>query len=123
MYDKCVSLINEFTDDAILREMLIKSLQLFIENTRESGNVFYTNNFKGKLSTLKKLTSDNYQQRDIVKQTLDNGWNNFYALKSNSKSVESTKINSVSYYDDKEYIKENERKLAERKKNGQRTKF
>ena len=85
LYEKCVSIIYDFTDDAILREMLIKSLQMFLENSRESGSPFYTNHFKGKLNTLKKLSDDNYEQRKIVHQTLDNGWNNFYEIKTNNR--------------------------------------
>jgi hypothetical protein len=61
--------------------MLAEALKQFLENSRESGTPFYTNHFKGKLNTLKKLSDDNYVQRKIVKQTLDNGWNGFYALK------------------------------------------
>ena len=34
---------------------------------------------------LKKLSDDNYTQRNIVQQTLDNGWNNFYELKTDSR--------------------------------------
>lgn len=85
LYDKCVSMINDFTDDSILREMLIKSLQLFLENSRESGSSFYSNHFKGKLNILKKLSDDNYTQRKIVQQTVDNGWNNFYELKTDNR--------------------------------------
>ena len=85
LYDKCVNLINDFTDDAILREMLVKSLQMFLENSRESGKTLYTNHFKGKLNILKNLSDDNYEQRKIVKQALDNGWKSFYALKSDKK--------------------------------------
>lgn len=85
LYDKCLLIINEFTDDTILQELLIASLKLFLENSRESGTPFYTNTFKGKLNNLKKLSEDNYVQRDIIKQTLDNGWNNFYELKSKSR--------------------------------------
>lgn len=81
LYDKCVSMIDEFTDDSILRELLVSSLKLFLENSRESNVPFYSNHFKGKLNTLKKLSEDNYSQRKIVQQTLDNGWNNFYEIK------------------------------------------
>lgn len=86
LWDKCVSAIDDFTDDSILRELLVSSLKMFMENSRESGIAFYTNHFKGKLNNLKKLSEDNYQQRKIVQQTLDNGWNNFYELKENRKS-------------------------------------
>lgn len=81
LYDKCMASIVVFTDDEILRSMLAEALKQFLENSRESGTPFYTNHFKGKLNTLKKLSDDNYVQRKIVKQTLDNGWNGFYALK------------------------------------------
>lgn len=83
LWDKCINLINGFTTDSVLRRSLTQSLQLFIDNSKESGIPFYTNNFKGKLNTLKKLT-DNIQEQDkIVHQTLDNGWNNFYSLNTN----------------------------------------
>ena len=31
------------------------------------------------------LSEDNYEQREIVLQTLDNGWNSFYELKKNTR--------------------------------------
>lgn len=97
LYDKCVNLIDDFTDDVILRELLVHALRLFLENSKESGAPFYTNTFKGKLNKLKELSIsegifNNYTARKIVKQTIDNGWNGFYELKSNK----STKSNSAS---------------------------
>lgn len=85
LYDKCVSLINDFTEDKELKDLLVKSLNMFLENSRESNTPFYTNHFKGKLNALKSLSDDTIEQRKIVQQTLDNGWNNFYELKQNSK--------------------------------------
>ena len=85
LWDKCVSAIDDFTEDNILRELLVTSLKMFMENSREANTPFYTNHFKGKLNNLKKLSEDNYQQRKIVQQTLDNGWNNFYELKENKR--------------------------------------
>lgn len=86
LYEKCVNLIHEFTDDAILQNMLEKCLQNFLTNSRESGYPFYTNTFKGKLNKLQSLSDDNYTQRKIVQQTADNGWNNFYEIKDNKRS-------------------------------------
>lgn len=86
LYEKCVNLIHEFTDDAILQNMLEKCLQIFLTNSRESGYPFYTNTFKGKLNKLQSLSDDNYVQRKIVQQTADNGWNNFYEIKDNKRS-------------------------------------
>ena len=86
LYDKCVSEINIFTTDVILGKKLIEALNMFLENSREAGKTLYTNQFKGKLNKLKELSSDTIEQRKIVQQTLDNGWNNFYELKTNKKS-------------------------------------
>lgn len=125
MYDNCIGLINEFTDDEILRSMLVESLQLFLNNSCESNRPLYTNNFKGKLNQLKALSTDNYEQRKIVSQTLKNGWNGFYAVKTSSsgknKFSEFDGMRSDRYDDD--YVQDNDRKIAEREKNGQRTKF
>lgn len=98
MYSKCVSLIDDFTDDSILRDLLIASLKLFLENSRESDKPFYTNHFKGKLNDLKKLSEDNYEQRKIVQQTLDKGWNGFYAVKTDAikKKTASTDLGYTS---------------------------
>ena len=84
LYDKCVNLINDFTNDIILSKVLIECLKMFLENSRECNTPFYTNTFKGKLNKLKSLSDDIIIQRKIVKQTLDNGWNNFYELKGNN---------------------------------------
>lgn len=89
LYERCIHIIDDFTDDEILRELLTHALKLFLENSKESGKSFYTNNFKGKLNILKSLSEDNYTQRKIVKQTLDNGWNGFYELKSRKSNKSS----------------------------------
>lgn len=85
LWDKCLDSIVEFTDDTILRDLLVASFRLFSENSREAGTPFYTNTFKGKLNKLKSLSDDNYTQRKIVQQTLDNGWNGFYELKEDKR--------------------------------------
>lgn len=87
LYEKCVSKINDFTDDEILREYLIEFLKKCLENSKESNIPFYTNTFVGKLNSLKRLSDDNYRQREIVLQSLDNGWNGFYQLKKDKQSA------------------------------------
>lgn len=93
LFSKCTSLIDEFTEDEILREMLTEFLKKCLQNSRESGMPFYTNNFKGKLNGLKALSEDNYEQRKIVKQTLDNGWTGFYELKERKERSKGGNIN------------------------------
>lgn len=127
LWDKCVSEINNFTDDEILREWLVEFLKKCLDNSKESGTPFYTNTFKGKLNKLKQLSTDNYIQRKIVMQTLDNGWAGFYALKEDKqykkKDVfgEQGKVKSNGYTDEDEA--EDERINKEREKKGMRTRF
>lgn len=85
LFDKCLDLIHAFTDDAILQSLLTEALKQFISNSKEIDRPFYSNNFKGKLNQLKALTEDSYEQRKIVTQTLSKGWNDFYALKSDTR--------------------------------------
>ena len=84
LWDKCIVEIEKFTDDMVLRDNLAKALKMFLENSKEAGTPFYTNTFKGKLNKLKSLSDNSYEQDKIVCQTIDNGWNNFYELKTNN---------------------------------------
>ena len=127
LWDKCVSEINDFTDDEILREWLTEFLKMCLDNSKESGTPFYTNTFKGKLNKLKQLSTDNYIQRKIVMQTLDNGWAGFYALKEEKQYKkrdvfgEQGKVKSNGYTDEDEA--EDERINKEREQKGLRTRF
>lgn len=85
LYQKCLDLINDFTDNEELRHSLTECFKLFSENSRDAGMPFYANNFKGKLNTLAKLSTDTEMQIKIVQQTLDSGWQNFYAIKGDIK--------------------------------------
>ena len=91
MYSKCVNLINDFTEDDKLRDMLVIFLNNCLEASKETGRPFYTNNFKGKLNQLKKF--DEKDLKKIVKQTLDSGWLGFYELKTNNAKDLHTRIN------------------------------
>ena len=87
LWDKCVSLIDDYTYNVELHKLLVTALKQFLDNSKESNIPFYTNNFKGKLNNLKKLTDDHSYTdvalaMKIVQQTLDKGWNDFYELKS-----------------------------------------
>lgn len=128
LYSKCLAVINEFTDDVILQSMLEKCLQMFLDNSKESGIPFYTNTFKGKLNKLKTLSTDNYEQRKIVKQTIDNGWNSFHEIKTNRRkndieyvSAELGIVDSVPYTE--EELKQQEEWRKEMERNGKRVKF
>ena len=90
MYDKCISEIYNFTDDTKLQGLLVESLNMFLDNSKESGKPFYTNMFKGKLNALEHISKDTKEQCKIVQQTLDRGWNNFYAVCCDYKKTGNT---------------------------------
>lgn len=126
LYSKCLALINEFTDDAILQSYLTEFLKRCLVNSKEGGVPFYTNTFRGKLNKLKTLSDDNYVQRNIVMQTINNGWNGFYELKQDrvyNKDVSSEfgVVKSVTYTEEEKLQQEAWRKEMER--NGKQVKF
>lgn len=106
-FQKCMQMINDFTDDTNLQFQLHECFKLFNENARESNTPFYSNTFKGKLNKLKSLSDDVQEQIQICLQTLDNGWNSFYALK---KDKYNSKVSSDMGFEtkrgDKEALKE-----------------
>ena len=122
LYSKCVNLIDDFTNDNVLREKLIQALKLFIDNSKESGKPFYTNHFKGKLNELRRLSSDHdYLDTDvalkIVNQTLLLGYNGFYPLRDTRK--QSTNLHdrlneSGSAYVEHTHLSREERKQGEK---------
>jgi len=131
LWDKCINLVYEFTDDEVLQEGLIEFLLRCLDNSKESGKPFYTNTFKGKLNILKGLAEDHgyldvKTAISIVKQTLDNGWNGFYALKNDNhrkRDMFSQQgiVKSEAYTDAE--IAEMNRQDEERKKKGMRVEF
>lgn len=85
LYESCSDMIEEYTNNAILRTHLQSFLKICLENSRESGRPFYQNMWKSKLTKLSELSDNTDMQIKIVKQTLDNGWVNFYEYKGDKK--------------------------------------
>ena len=75
-YSKIISLINDFTDNAELRDVLVKYFNLLIEMKVN----LYTNQFKGLLNKLKSLADDEPTMQKIVENSIEHGWKSFYAL-------------------------------------------
>lgn len=87
LYEKCMDMIGEYTNNAMLWEYLSQFLKICLENSRESGRPFYQNMWKSKLTKLLELSDNTDTQIKIVKQTLDNGWVNFYEYKGGKKKT------------------------------------
>ena len=75
-YSKIISLINDFTDNTELRDVLVKYFNLLIEMKVN----LYTNQFKGLLNKLKSLADDEPTMQKIVENSIEHGWKSFYAL-------------------------------------------
>lgn len=75
-YSKCVSLIHDFT----VNEKLIAVLVDYLNMLLEADKSMYTNQFKGKLNKLKRLTDDERDMIVIVEQSIQFGWKSFYPL-------------------------------------------
>ena len=78
LYDKCVNLINEYTDDEKLRNALIDYLKFKL--SAGGGGMTYANQFKGVLNKLDTLDGDKVE---IVNCSLACGWKNVYPLDNN----------------------------------------
>lgn len=86
LFQKCAGMLEEYTENETLRKYLTDFLKICLENSRESGRPFYQNMWKSKLTKLSELSDNDDMQIKIVKQTLDNGWSNFYAYKENGRA-------------------------------------
>lgn len=121
-YQKCVDMVNGFTEDPQLRELLITFLKMLLENCREAGKQFYANMFKGKLNSLAKLSTDTSTQIQIVTRTLDNGWCGFYPL-DNEKRPYKKKQASSDMNTGYEYKQVDKKAFNEEVNNGTAIKF
>ena len=119
MYTKCSNIINEFTEDAVIRELLFQFLNMLIDSSKETGTPVYSNVFKGKVNMLNQFPQSQWKR--IIQQTLDMGWKGFYALKSNNNFSQSATVNSD--HETEEDIKKREEFLARKRANGERTQF
>lgn len=93
LYQKCIDLINDYTTDEKLKNVLIQYLDFRLENSQTTGKPFYSNNFKGLLNTLDKVIkeSDNTVTKvDIVQKALNGCYMNFFAV--NNINTGSSKI-------------------------------
>lgn len=98
LWDKCVNMIDAFTGNSDIRKGLIECLKLFIQNSKEADRPFYSNNFKGKLNNLAKLSYNPEEQLKIIRQTLDRGYNDFYEV-TEGKSTKRNAITDIEHLD------------------------
>ena len=86
MYSKCMDLINDFTDNEYLKELLEKFLRVCIQNAKDSNYSLVPNVFKGKLNKITKYSKTLDDKIQIVQYSVDNGYSGIYELKKNQSN-------------------------------------
>jgi len=75
-FQRCAEFIDTYTDNSILRDLLYKHFNLHPD--------VYANAFISKVKKLDTLATSDDMKIAIVKQSVDNGWVNFYEVKQQS---------------------------------------
>lgn len=80
LYTKCVSLIDQKTNNNEIRSLLIDWLNMLLEKYKSTGRVLYANVFKGKLNMLDKF--DEKDWKEIIEYNIQKGYEGFYPIPS-----------------------------------------
>ena len=116
LYDKCVAMINDKTQDEKVRSALKRYLDMLLEMSRENGKPLYANVFKSKLKMLDAFDTSLWLQ--IIEQSLQRGWAGFYYHENTRDGLQTAdKAMTARDYEDLRRTNEN------RRRNGYRTEF
>lgn len=119
LYQKCTSMILDATQNTEFRNILFNYLSFRLEI---KDKPLYANQWKGMLNKLEDLYGGDIDLGiAIVQQSLDRGYLSFFPI--SGKVAQQPKNQNISYYDDEEYMKQQEDWLEERRKHGQRTEY
>jgi DNA-binding PadR family transcriptional regulator len=95
LYEKCLAMINDYTEDKDIRNELREYLEFILEKSRNENKQYYANQFKGLLKDLTKLEKDGNDVLEVIRQSLAKGYySKFYPV--NNKSYNSSE-NRASY--------------------------
>lgn len=83
LYNKCIALIDEFTQESKLRDLLVRYLNLRLEM---KDSPMYVNQWKGLLNKLSDVIADNpgMSYEDVVQQSIDRGYKSFFPVNTTS---------------------------------------
>lgn len=96
LYQKCIALINDYTDIESIKTLLIQYLDFCMEIHSIRG----ANQWKGMLNTLDKVQVQchPHSYEEIIRNSLDHGWKTFYPINDNYKqpgNVEGIKLGNA----------------------------
>ena len=107
LFTKCVSLIDDKTNDQELRSLLISWLNMLLEKYKYRGKILYANVFKGKLNMLDKF--DEADWKEIIEYNLQKGYEGFYPIPTfNSSFKNESGARHVPTMTEEDYIRQEE---------------
>lgn len=119
LYQSCIAMINDFTDDKRLRDKLVFFLDMMLEQQRLKGR----KQFSGMLNGLATIMNGNIQKGiDTVQYSIEGGYAKFYERNDNNRrfnrastirDIEGIPEESIQRYTDEE-----RRQIKEDLKNG-----
>lgn len=87
LYQQCLSIINDYTEDNNIRKLLTDYLDLLLEKMRNENKVLYANQFKGMMKHLSDLVANkNGKLEDIISQSISKGYIGFFPANYNNYS-------------------------------------
>ena len=87
LYQKCLDMIYEFTNDGKLTELLIQYLDLLLEKSKNEGKPLYANQFKGMLNKLDEICKDGLYG-EVVQQSIVKGYIGFFPVNNYSSKAQ-----------------------------------
>lgn len=112
LYQKCLDMIHDFTNDARLVDLLVQYLNLLLEKSQHEGKPLYANQFKGMLEKLDTICTDGHYG-DVVQQSIVKGYVGFFPVNSYNKQTYVPDTNKAPQYVAGEKLKNKDGTLKE----------
>ena len=112
LYQQCIDMIYEYTNDPKLTELLVQYLNLVLEKYRHEGKVLYANQWKGMLNKLDEICGDG-KYGEVVQQSITKGYVGFYPVSTYKSKPYCPDTNKAAQYHAGEKLKNADGTLKE----------
>lgn len=112
LYQKCLDMIHDFTNDSRLVDLLVQYLNLLLEKSQHEGKPLYANQFKGMLEKLDTICTDGHYG-DVVQQSIVKGYIGFFPVNNYTKQPYIPDTNKAQQYVAGEKLKNKDGTLKE----------
>ena len=93
LYQQCLAIIDDYTEDTNIRKMLVNYLDLLLEKMRNEHKTLYGNQFKGMLKQLSELIANREGKiEDIISQSISKGYTGFFPANYNNNYSSGKKV-------------------------------